>query len=111
VVGRVVSAENCEPVDDITVYLGEVLEREDGEAPFWRVDGAFSPADVTDSTGAFTMTNIEANDYVFIVGDLYSKKQVIRDPVETDNAQVYSIPADEVFDLGEVRVDPNRVTR
>lgn len=98
-------------MDDMPVFLGIVRKNNEGEPPFWSLNAVSSPADITDSTGAFTITNIAVREYVLVVGDLYSKNQTIRDPTDDNNVRVYAIPADEVFDMGEVRVDPSRVNR
>jgi hypothetical protein len=110
VVGRVVAEDTCEPLDGATVRLGEIYERQEGRAPLWKINEAFSPFALVDSTGAFTMTNIEAHEYVVVVGDLLNQHVIVRDPEVESDARILELQEGEVFDIGEVRVDASRVT-
>jgi hypothetical protein len=101
VVGQVLSKQTGAPITGTSVRLAEVT-RQDGEA-IYVLDGANSPGAETGGDGSFVMANIVAREYVLVIGDPYAKYVVI--PDETNRARVWNAAADQVLDVGELRID------
>jgi hypothetical protein len=102
VIGQVHSTRSGQPLVDFPVRLAEVY-RNDDQAAFV-LDGAFSPGALTDADGRFVFTDIAAHEYVLVIGNPEVDDYVIiSEP--NGRARVIDIPADQIFDLGEFRVD------
>jgi hypothetical protein len=101
VVGRVLSKQSGAPLADTTVRLAEVTRQ--GSEAIYVLDGANSPGAETGGDGSFVMPNIVAREYVIVIGDPYGKYVVI--PDETNRARVWNAAADQVLDVGELRID------
>ncbi len=105
VVGMVLSEETGEPLSETQVWLGLVRSSADGTSRAFAIDEARSPFDFTDEEGVFVLSNIDPDNYVLMIGDPYRNNQVIREEENPEDARVWEIPADEVYDIGEWRVD------
>jgi hypothetical protein len=101
VVGRVLSKQTGAPLTGTSVRLAEVTRQ--GSEAIYVLDGANSPGAETGGDGSFVMANIVAREYVMVIGDPYAKYVVI--PDETNRAKVWNAAADQVLDVGELRVD------
>ena len=101
VVGRVLSKQTGAPITNTSVRLAEVTRQ--GSEAIYVLDGANSPGALTGGDGSFVMPNIVAREYVIVIGDPYNKYVVF--PDETNRAKVWNAPADQVLDVGELRID------
>lgn len=101
VIGRVISEKTGQPLAHITVRLAEVV-RQGNEGAFV-LDTAFSPGDITDDQGYFRFDNVDAKEYVIVVGDVYTVYKIIPEP--SGKARVWKAEPDQVLDVGELRVD------
>jgi hypothetical protein len=103
VIGQIISTETGEPLTNTIVRLPEVYR--EGEEMAFALDGANSPGAITDEMGMFAMSNIEAREYVLMIGDIYGVHVVVPEPDNSDKARVWKLPEGEILDLGEIRVD------
>jgi len=101
VIGKVVSLRDGLPMANTVVRLAEVYRQ--GDEGAFVLDGAYSPGDITDEQGSFTIENVDAKEYVIVVGDVYDKYQIIAEP--NDEAKVFLAVEDEILDVGELQVD------
>lgn len=103
VTGRLISIDTGEPYVDVIVRLAEIYENEVGDRAF-ALDMAFSPIAFTDQDGYYVFKNIEAREYVFIIGDPMARSLIPTQ--ETDQKpKAWDFPADIVTDMGTTRVD------
>jgi hypothetical protein len=102
VTGRVTSVKDGSPIVDIPVRLAEVYKQ--GDAGAFVLDGALSPGAMTTDTGSFVIENIDAREYVLVVGDVYGKHTIISD--DSGKAQVWQADANKVLNVGDIVVDP-----
>ena len=100
VIGRVISEKTGQPLTHTTVRLAEVV-RQGNEGAFV-LDTAFSPGDITDDQGYFRFENVDAKEYVIVIGDVYNAYQIISEP--SGKARVWKAEPDQVLDVGELRV-------
>lgn len=100
-VGKVISIIDGTPMQNTVVRLAEVYRQ--GEEGAFVLDGAYSPGDITDEQGRFSIQNVDVKEYVIVVGDVYDKYQIIAD--QDDNAKIFQAIQDEVLDVGELEVD------
>ena len=103
VVGRVVSETSGEPLAETIVRLSEVYREEEGEGGAYVLDIAFSPGDITDENGVFIIEDVEAMEYVIVVGDVYSVHEIIHDP--SGLPKVWNAGPDEVLQVGDLVVN------
>jgi hypothetical protein len=101
VVGRAVSEETGEPLTDTEIWLAEVHESDDGTSKAFAINEARSPFDFTDESGVFVMSNIEPDEYVLMIGSPYFQHYVIREEGNIDNARLWNLPPNEVYNIGE----------
>ena len=89
----------------VPVYLAEVF-RKPGDPP--DAEGAFvldisnSPAAATDATGRFAIINIPAKEYVMVVGDPYSKSEIVAR--EDGKPKLFVTKPDVLLNVGNVTV-------
>lgn len=103
VTGRLLSINSGEPYKDVIVRLAEVYQNEVGDRAF-ALDMAFSPIAFTDQDGYFVFENIEAREYVFIVGDPLARS-IIPTQTSDQKPKAWSFPADQITNMGEIKVD------
>lgn len=101
IVGHVVSFQTRQGLPQTVVRLAEVFR--EGEEAAYVLDGAFSPGDITDEHGNFIFENVDAREYVIVVGDIYDKYVVI--PDTSGKAKVWVPKADEVLNIGDLFVE------
>ncbi len=100
IVGQVLSLNTRAPLADIPVRLAEVYRQGDQAAMV--LDGAFSPGDITDDQGQFTIENVAPGEYVIIVGDVTAEYEVIAEP--PGKARVWELASDQVLNAGVLQV-------
>jgi hypothetical protein len=100
-VGKVISIIDGMPLQNTVVRLAEVYRQ--GDEGAFVLDGAYSPGDITDEQGRFSIENVDVKEYVIVVGDVYDKYQIIAGP--DDKAKIFQAIQDEVLDVGELEVD------
>lgn len=101
VMGNVTSIVNGKPLEEVTVRLAEVYWQ--GEEGAFVLDGANSPGDITDELGRFFIQDIDAKDYVIVVGDVYSSYEIISE--SSGEGKIFNAIPDEILDVGELKVD------
>ncbi len=101
VTGRVLSKKNGSPFTGTIVRLAEVV-REEGSEGLYILDQAFSPGTKTNDNGLFVFENVEAMEYVIIVGDVESIYEVITN--ESGTPQTWEVLSDEILDVGDLHV-------
>lgn len=103
VTGHVRSSVTNQMMQATPVRLAEVYYNEEGDAAFV-LSGAQSPGTLTDVEGRFIFQNVEPRDYVLVVGNVESGLYEIIAASPTE-AQVWTAPADEILDVGELVVE------
>ncbi len=105
VTGIAISGVTKEPLIASPVYLAEVFRRPgdppDGEGAFI-LDVSHSPSAITDITGRFSFINIPAKEYVMVIGDPYSKSEVV--PKEDGKPRLFLTKPDNLMDVGRITV-------
>lgn len=99
VTGKVISITTNKPLHE-SVWLAEVHRQ--GDQAVYLLDSAHSPSVFTDDNGIFVLSNVTPMEYVIIVGYMNGPNVVIND--ETGKPRVWNIPADKIFDTGELKV-------
>jgi hypothetical protein len=103
IVGRVIVRTSKEPVASVAVRLAQVYREEGGDDGAFALDDAFSPGGVTDPEGHFRIENVEANEYVIVVGDVRTQYEII--PDSSGKPRVWDLEADQILDTGDIAVD------
>jgi hypothetical protein len=101
VIGRVLSETSGEPLSDTIVRLAEVV-REGGDGAYI-LDVAFSPGTDSDDEGFFIFENVDALEYVIVVGDVYEIYKIVVN--EEGKAKTWVTVEDQVLDVGELIID------
>lgn len=108
--GRLISIPHNGPLTDAVVRLAEVYcpgDLPEGaskrDACIWALDDAFSPSTFTDDNGNFLFENIEARDYVLIVGDRVTRFAMLED--KENKPLMWAAPANQAIDIGEYQVN------
>ncbi len=101
--GHVVRQDGS-PFADIIVRLAEVERGEEGKGGAYILDLARSPGTVTDGNGYFIIENVNAGEYVIVIGDI--EVTGIYEIIQESNgkAKVWNFPADQITDVGELAV-------
>lgn len=104
VTGRVVSEITNEPLGGATIRLAEVVraESEDGEGDVFVLDQAFSPGVYADDKGIFVVANVDAMEYVIVIGDVESIYEIVID--ESGKPKVWNALPDTVLNVGDLIV-------
>jgi hypothetical protein len=100
-VGRVMVRTTKEPIASVVVRLAQVYREGDDGA--FALDDAFSPGGVTDPDGHFRIENVEATEYVIVVGDVRTQYEII--PDSSGKPRVWDLQADQILDAGDIVVD------
>lgn len=103
ITGTAVSKKTGEVLANTVVRLAEVVRQEDQAA--FVLDTAFSPGTVTDTNGKFAFVNIPAVEYVIVIGnvEVYQGYEILQD--STGQANVYTVTAGEILDVGDLEVN------
>ncbi len=109
VTGILLSSKNNTPLTDTVVRLAEVyysdnVQAEEKTGGVYALDNAFSPSAITDSEGHFTFTDIEARDYVLMVGDIFGNWALALNETK-EKPEVWSAVERSITDIGEIYVD------
>lgn len=103
VIGQIISKKTGQPLINTIVRLPEVYR--EGEQVAFALDGAQSPGAITDQQGKFIMSDIEAREYVLMVGDVYGLYVVVPETDNSNKARIWNPLVDEILDLGRIYVD------
>ena len=95
--GIVVSERTNKPIVEIVVQLAEVFY-EGGEGAYV-LDTAQSPFTTTDKNGRFVFIDIEAKDYVLVIGSVETNDYKIISNDQEGNV-VWSAPSNDILDTG-----------
>ena len=103
-VGTLISTSGSTPtaLGNTPVYLAPVYWDENRKEGAFALDTANGPSAISKEDGSFVIANIEPNEYVIIVGEIIGTNVII--PDEKGDARVVSLTADQVYDVGELRV-------
>ncbi|GAB4580203.1 MAG: carboxypeptidase-like regulatory domain-containing protein [Anaerolineales bacterium] len=101
VAGRILSTETGDPIPNILVRLARVVR--DGDRAAFVLEDAFSPGGMTDTNGYFIVPNVDAIEYVLVVGDVYGEYQIIEG--EDGRAKPWATTVGEVLNVGDLAVD------
>lgn len=101
VIGRVIDRNTNQPMKSVKVWMAEVVREGDQGAYVW--DTTNGPASPTDDQGFFAIQNIKAMEYVIIVGEPYSRFEVISG--NDAKPKVWNVPANEIIDAGDLVID------
>jgi hypothetical protein len=99
VTGKVISITLKHPLNT-SVWLAEVHRQ--GDQAVYVLDAVNSPGIYADKNGIFVLSNITPQEYVIVVGDPEGQNEVISDG--TGKPKVWNIPANQIFDTGELKV-------
>ncbi len=103
VTGRIYSTTNKGPIAP-AVWLAEVFGTDTEK--YYLLDQSNSPSRYADKNGYFVITNVKPQEYVIIVGQPEGENEVIKD--ETGKAKIWTVPADQVLNVGQLNVTLNR---
>lgn len=80
-----------------------VAEEDKREQCFYMVDEAFDPSALTDDDGNFVFRDIEAGEYVMLVGSLMTENVILKD--ELNRPIIWEAITDTVVALGDIVVE------
>ena len=103
VTGHILSTQSNEPLVNIPVSLAKVHRNEEGQGAFV-FDGASSPTTLTDANGRFILANVDAAEYVLVVGNIeVNRYEILADA--SGKAEVWQASPDNILDIGNTQVD------
>ena len=107
IVGQVVSiaGQQPQPLPNTEVRIASVIWNEDKTDGAFVIDEASNPTFITDDLGGFVFTDIEPQDYVIVVGELYGQNVILSKPDGT--ARIFTLTADNILNVGTLQVDLN----
>jgi hypothetical protein len=107
--GRLISKITGQPLVNAVVRLAEVYCPE-GTVPedketdcFWALSNAFSPSTFSDANGYFQFDNVEARDWVVIIGDMMTIYTFVSRG-EQEKPIVWTTSPGQVLDIGQHEV-------
>ena len=95
VTGQVISERTNKPIVEVPVQLAGVFY--EGEKGAFVLDTAKSPATTTDGDGKFVFVDIEARDYVLVIGNVEINDYIII-PEESGRAKIWTAVPGEILD-------------
>lgn len=101
VTGRVIHKNTNDPFPNTIVRLAEVVRSDTGD-DVYVLDHAFSPGVKTNEKGIFLFENVDPIEYVIVVGNVENLYEII--PKEDGKPRVWVTYADEVLDVGDLKV-------
>ena len=99
-VGQITKDGN--PYSNTTVRLAEVFRNTDNEAAF-ALNEATSPSTISDSQGYYLFANVNAGEYVIVVGSLNTNYQIDSD--SNSVAVVRKLEPDKILQVETINVD------
>lgn len=90
------------PYSNTTVRLAEVFRNSDNEAAF-ALNEATSPSTISDSQGYYLFANVNAGEYVIVVGSLNTNYQIDSD--SNSVAVVRKLEPDKILQVETINVD------
>jgi hypothetical protein len=92
------------PMVNTVVRLADVARGAEGHGGAFILDLARSPGTFTDQYGFFNIQNVDAGEYVIVVGDveITGVYEIIAD--ENGDAKIWNFPADQITDIGTLTV-------
>ncbi len=99
VTGKVFSTTTNQPLTT-QVWLAEVHRQ--GDQAVYVLNATSSPGIYSDKAGVFVLKNITPQEYVIVVGNPEGQNEVIND--DSGKPKVWNIPADQIYDVGELKV-------
>lgn len=109
ITGRLIDLTTGAPLRDQNLSLPAVLcapgvaEEDKREQCFYMVDEAFDPSALTDDNGNFVFRDIEAGEYVMLVGSLMTENVILKD--ELNRPIIWEAITDTVVALGDIVVE------
>jgi hypothetical protein len=101
VAGRLFSSTNKKALTGTVVRLAEVY-RQNGEGAFL-LDAAASPGTVTDQEGYFVFPNVDAKEYVLVVGDPMISYVIVSG--SDGQAKVWKTESNKITNVGDIYVN------
>ncbi len=103
ITGQVMHSQGY-PLVNMVVRLADVARSSTGKGGAFILDMARSPATSTDNNGYFNIQNVDPGEYVLVVGDveITGVYEIITE--QNGAAKVYTLPADQVTDIGILTV-------
>ena len=107
--GRLWSSITNQPITNAVVRLAEIYygtkeQEEQKTGGVFALDNAFSPSTFSDDQGYFTFTDVEARDYVVLVGDVLGDWALGLDDSK-EKPKVWTAVEQSVTDIGEIYLD------
>jgi len=103
VTGQIIDKNYDEPLNNTVVRLAEVFR--EGDEGAYVLNEAFSPGARTDINGIFVFANVDAREYVIVVGNVTDVYTIIKN--DDGTPRIWNAVADEIMDVGilEVKID------
>lgn len=107
--GKLLSSKTSAPLANTVVRLAEVYYGDNTQAEqktggVYALDNAFSPSTISNSEGFFAFTDIDARDYVLLVGDIFGSWALGLDETQ-EKPKVWTATERSITDIGEVYVE------
>jgi hypothetical protein len=100
--GVVVSSSTRDHLSQTVVRLARIYWDEARKEGAFVLDGANSPGAITNEKGEFFFSNLEAADYVVVVGDIQGNNAIVSN---TDgSAKTFTAAPDKILDAGTLEV-------
>ncbi len=103
IVGQI-NNKNGDPMVNTIIRLAVVVRGAEGRGGAYILDISRSPGTITDEHGYFTIQNVDAGEYVIVVGDIEITGiyEIVSQP--NGPARVWELPADQITDVGIITV-------
>ncbi|HEX8681708.1 MAG TPA: hypothetical protein VF707_05295 [Ardenticatenaceae bacterium] len=109
IIGRIVAEQTGEPIANIGIQLAFVYRNEDGGGNYV-LDTTNSPATSTNEEGEFVLLNIDAAEYVMVVGNVENGEGAYQVVPGTDGrARVWNAESGKILDAEDVQVNIPRL--
>lgn len=105
--GQLISKTNGQPLANAVVRLAEVycpegtLQEDKDTDCFWALSNSFSPSTFSDANGNFRFEDVEARDWVVIIGDMMTIYTLIALDEQQDKPIIWTTLPGELLDIGQ----------